>query len=150
MSPEQAEGRQVDARSDVFSFGAVLYEMLTGPPAVRGGSTPALISAILRDQPPPIRSVRPRCLRRTSRPSSIARSQRIRRTRYADGAAMHAELAAAQARLTRSADCRWRRRAVLVPVALAVLAAAAFGVWQMVQARDPLGPARGDSRRSSG
>lgn len=53
MSPEQAEGRPVDARSDIFSFGSVLYEMLTGRPAFRGDSILSTIAAILRDTPAP-------------------------------------------------------------------------------------------------
>jgi formylglycine-generating enzyme required for sulfatase activity len=59
MSPEQAEGRPVDARSDVFSFGAVLYEMLTGKRPFEGASELKLLSAILRDTPPRVRSLRP-------------------------------------------------------------------------------------------
>jgi serine/threonine protein kinase len=53
MSPEQAEGKKLDARSDIFSFGAVLYEMVTGQRAFRGESTISTISAILHDDPKP-------------------------------------------------------------------------------------------------
>ncbi|MFN0121465.1 MAG: protein kinase domain-containing protein, partial [Blastocatellia bacterium] len=52
MSPEQAEGRDADHRSDIFSFGLILYEMLAGRRAFAGDSAAALISAILRDDPP--------------------------------------------------------------------------------------------------
>lgn len=54
MSPEQAEGRTVDARSDVFSFGSVLYEMLTGKRAFDAPSSAALLAAVMRDDPTPI------------------------------------------------------------------------------------------------
>jgi len=53
MSPEQAQGRPADARSDVFSFGAVLYEMLTGKRAFGGGSMLETLSAVVHDEPPP-------------------------------------------------------------------------------------------------
>jgi dienelactone hydrolase len=59
MSPEQAEGRPVDARSDVFSFGALLYEMLTGKRPFEGASELSLLSAILREAPPKVRSLAP-------------------------------------------------------------------------------------------
>jgi eukaryotic-like serine/threonine-protein kinase len=55
MSPEQADGRKVDARSDVFSFGSVLYEMVTGRRAFEGTGFPAIVAAVLRDEPAPLR-----------------------------------------------------------------------------------------------
>jgi serine/threonine protein kinase len=51
MSPEQATGRKVDARSDVFSFGAMLYEMVTGRAAFAGNSRAETFAAVLREQP---------------------------------------------------------------------------------------------------
>ena len=58
MSPEQAEGKPIDARSDIFSFGSVLYEMLTGKRAFEGQSSAALLSAIMRDDPKPLNEVK--------------------------------------------------------------------------------------------
>jgi len=52
MSPEQVRGKPADARSDIFSFGAVLYEMLAGRRAFRGDSAADLMSAILKEDPP--------------------------------------------------------------------------------------------------
>ena len=52
MSPEQAQGKPIDARSEVFSFGAVLYELLAGRRAFEGSSTAQVLSAVLRDEPP--------------------------------------------------------------------------------------------------
>jgi serine/threonine-protein kinase len=51
MSPEQAQGLRIDARSDIFSFGTVLYEMLTGERAFQGSSGLATLTAVLRDNP---------------------------------------------------------------------------------------------------
>jgi eukaryotic-like serine/threonine-protein kinase len=53
MSPEQAEGKATDARTDIFSFGTVLYEMITGRRAFSSESMASTLSAILRDQPKP-------------------------------------------------------------------------------------------------
>jgi predicted ATPase len=57
MSPEQANGDDVDFRSDQFSFGAVLYEMINGHPAFPGRGRAEIMAAIVRDQPPPSRNV---------------------------------------------------------------------------------------------
>src|SRR5881396_3224544 len=54
LSPEQAEGKPLDPRSDVFSFGAVLYEILSGSRAFEGSSTVQVLSAVLRDDPKPL------------------------------------------------------------------------------------------------
>jgi serine/threonine protein kinase len=76
MSPEQAQGKKVDTRSDIFSFGVVLYEMATGERAFQGDSTLTTLSAILRDEvrplaefapeaPPQLEQVIRRCLKKT-------------------------------------------------------------------------------------
>jgi serine/threonine protein kinase len=59
MSPEQAEGKHVDARSDIFSFGSVLYEMVTGKRAFEGRSGISTLSSILRDDVKPIYEAAP-------------------------------------------------------------------------------------------
>jgi eukaryotic-like serine/threonine-protein kinase len=59
MAPEQLEGRDVDARADIFAFGAVLYEMLTGKRAFDGKSQASVIAAILSTDPPPVSSLQP-------------------------------------------------------------------------------------------
>jgi serine/threonine protein kinase len=76
MSPEQAQGKKVDTRSDIFSFGVVLYEMVTGSRAFEGDSTLTTLSAILRDDVRPVAEFAPdappqlellikRCLRKS-------------------------------------------------------------------------------------
>jgi serine/threonine protein kinase len=59
MSPEQASGRPADSRSDQFSFGVVLYEMLTGRRAFQESTAVETLSAIIRDDPPPINQLSP-------------------------------------------------------------------------------------------
>ena len=59
MSPEQLEGRPVDARTDIFSLGSTLYEMATGKRPFDGRSQAAVVSAILASEPPPVSAVRP-------------------------------------------------------------------------------------------
>jgi eukaryotic-like serine/threonine-protein kinase len=54
MSPEQAEAKPLDGRSDIFSFGIVLYQMLAGRPPFQGGTKISILSAILHEVPPPI------------------------------------------------------------------------------------------------
>jgi Tol biopolymer transport system component len=59
MAPEQVRAQPADARSDIFSFGAVLYEMLTGRRAFQGGSAVETANAILKQDPPPLSDLEP-------------------------------------------------------------------------------------------
>jgi Tol biopolymer transport system component len=59
MSPEQAEGKTVDTRSDIFSLGIVFYEMLTGERPFSGGTAASIVSSVLRDTPRPIGELQP-------------------------------------------------------------------------------------------
>jgi tetratricopeptide (TPR) repeat protein len=59
MSPEQASGEQVDARSDVYALGCVLYEMLSGEPPFTGRTAQAVLARHLQERPPSLRVVRP-------------------------------------------------------------------------------------------
>jgi TolB-like protein len=87
MAPEQAEGRPLDARSDIFSFGAVIYELITGRRAFPGDSMATVLSSVLRDSPSPLGSVAPpglepvlmRCLRK----NAAERYQEMREVRSA-------------------------------------------------------------------
>jgi Tol biopolymer transport system component/predicted Ser/Thr protein kinase len=85
MSPEQAEGKKVDARSDIFSFGSLLYEMVTGRRAFQGDSRLSTLSAVLREEPKPasqiveglpreLERIIARCLRKSPerRPQTMA------------------------------------------------------------------------------
>ena len=54
LAPEQLEGKEADARTDIFAFGAVVYKMVTGKKTFEGGSQASLISAIMSSQPQPM------------------------------------------------------------------------------------------------
>jgi serine/threonine protein kinase len=56
MAPEQVRGRPADQRSDIFTFGAILYEMVTGDRAFRGDSSVEAMNAILKEEPPPLQT----------------------------------------------------------------------------------------------
>jgi eukaryotic-like serine/threonine-protein kinase len=98
MSPEQAEGKPIDARSDVFSFGSALYEMVTGRRAFQGESTTSTLSAILRDTPMSLRKAR------ADVPAALEKIvnrclEKNRESRYASGAEVWQDLTAAQSQL---------------------------------------------------
>jgi dienelactone hydrolase len=127
LSPEQAEGFPVDARSDVFSFGVVLYEMLTGEKPFDRGSLAGTLSSILRDTPPSVRKFSP------ATPRDLARLverciDKNRDKRFRTAAEVQDALLACLARL-RSPRYRvgriLRRKKVLVPVVLLLTAVAA-------------------------
>jgi eukaryotic-like serine/threonine-protein kinase len=59
MSPEQIEGQEADARSDIFAFGLVLYELITGQRAFQGKTRSSMVASILKDQPRPLSELQP-------------------------------------------------------------------------------------------
>ena len=128
MSPEQAQGRPVDARSDVFSFGAVLYEMLAGRRAFGGDSDVAALTAVLTADPAPLRGVA------RDVDAIVQRAlQKAPEARYPDGRALHAAVSAVAARGNR--ESAWRQPSVVAIMALALIAVLAYGAWETVQAR---------------
>jgi len=136
MSPEQVEGRPLDARSDIFSFGAVLYELLTGQRPFRGESAASIMSAILREAPKPVRTVRHEVPRRLE--TILNRClDKNREARYASTADLHEQLLACAAELRgRSAGFRALLQPhVSVPVSLVLVAAVAATVWFGVRSR---------------
>jgi serine/threonine protein kinase len=127
MSPEQAEGKPVDVRSDLFSFGVVLYEMLCGERPFRGSSMATLVSAILRDRPKSPGDLRPDV------PSDLERVvfrclEKDPAQRYASAVDLCEDLRRCQERLVGSGGdgLRLRRRAVALLVASIVVVG---GLW---------------------
>ncbi len=130
MSPEQAEAKPLDARSDLFSFGAVLYELLTGQRAFQGDSAASMMSAILRDTPVPARKLRPEVPRRLE--VILNRClEKNKNARYASAADLHEELLACEAALLgRSTGLRaLLQPRVAGPVSLLLAAAVAGAAW---------------------
>ena len=143
MSPEQAEGLAVDHRSDLFSFGILLYQMATGKNPFQRGHTVSTLAAILKDTPPPVEPERGplppelveivrRCLEKSPD------------RRYASTVELRDRLRALQATLASgsfaggapaSAIGLLRRPRVAVPLALGLLGAVALGGWLVVRSR---------------
>jgi serine/threonine protein kinase len=90
MSPEQLQGKEVDARSDLFSFGCVLYELLTSKRAFEGTSAASVIAAILEREPEPIKTTPPldRLIRRCLQKDPDDRFQTARDLKYNLGLAI--------------------------------------------------------------
>jgi tRNA A-37 threonylcarbamoyl transferase component Bud32 len=133
MSPEQAEGKPVDARSDVFSLGAVIHEMLTGRRLFHGDSYLRTLTAILRDTPPALATTRPDVPAKLERIVTRALAKRPE-DRYPTAAGMEEDLAeihrgSAGAEATRPA---WRRRAAVLGACL-FLAAGGAGAWRIAE-----------------
>jgi eukaryotic-like serine/threonine-protein kinase len=129
MSPEQAEGLPVDGRTDIFSLGAVLYEMLTGRRAFEGGSELGLLTAVLREDPVPIRALRSGVPERVSDVVHRCLAKKLE-ARYADAAELRADLAACRAQLAPVVPVARRRALVLIPVVVVLVVFAALLAWQ--------------------
>ena len=132
MAPEQLEGKEVDARADIFAFGGMLYEMLTGKRPFEGKSQASLIGAILDHQPPPVTSLQPltpailddvvsRCLEKNPDDRWQSARDLKRQLEWIAGHSMSGATAA-----TTSASPRGAPRGRIIAIAAAVLATAAI------------------------
>jgi serine/threonine-protein kinase len=141
MSPEQARGRPVDARTDIWAFGAVLYEMLTGRRAFDGEDTTEVLGAVVRLDPdwealpgrvtPRIRQVLRACLQKNPK-QRIAHVQDVR---LALEGVFETETAAAALEDTREPLAWWRQPRWLSVVAAGILLAAGLGAGWAVGSR---------------
>jgi Tol biopolymer transport system component/tRNA A-37 threonylcarbamoyl transferase component Bud32 len=156
MSPEQAEGKKVDARSDIFSFGSLLYEMVTGRRAFAGASKISTLTAILHIEPPPVGEVAPnipaeleRIIVRCLRKDSDRRAQNMADIRLAleelreesESGRFSTQLAAAASARPPAHSPR-RLAAIIAGVVVLVAAAAGVGWWLLK--RHPSAPARSE------
>ncbi len=91
MSPEQARGEALDQRTDIFSFGAVLYEMATGKPAFQGKTSAVVFKAILDEAPPPMLQRNPILPQRLNEVVSKA-LEKDRNLRYQSAAELRTDL----------------------------------------------------------
>jgi serine/threonine protein kinase/tetratricopeptide (TPR) repeat protein len=141
MSPEQAEGKKVDARSDIFSFGSLLYEMLTGRRAFRRDSPALTLAAVLYLEPPPLPAEIPqeleRAVTRCLRKDPARRFQTMADLKVTleelKAESDSGKLSSAQA----PPHPRKNRflRAALAATAVLVLAAASVFLWQRAHAK---------------
>ncbi|MBM3765174.1 MAG: DUF5050 domain-containing protein [Acidobacteria bacterium] len=131
MSPEQAEGKSVDTRSDIFSFGCVLYEMASGRKAFLGDSKLATMSAILREEPAPLQNV-PADLEKTI--ARCLRKDPKRRTQHIGDVRIALEEVENAAPVIVKKTLRW-------PWAVAAVALLAIAAWKFIP-RETAAPQR--------
>jgi Tol biopolymer transport system component len=127
MSPEQAQAKPVDARSDIFSFGSVLYEMVTGRRAFRGESNMSTLAAIINQEPAPLGAEVPHDLEKIV--ARCLRKDLARRFQHMDDVKIALEELKEESDSGKLAPAApqpaRRRRRWLLPAALVLLAAAA-------------------------
>jgi Tol biopolymer transport system component len=140
MAPEQLEGQEADARTDIFALGAVLYEMTTGRRAFDGRTRTSLIAAIVGSDPPPIRSTQP--LTPTALEHVIAtclEKEPDRRWQSAHDVASELWWIAGGSAIDQMPVRRAKRRlATIAMIALALVAAAAIGMLFRERTKPPV------------
>jgi serine/threonine protein kinase len=122
MSPEQIRGETLDVRTDLFSFGLVMYEMATGLHAFTGHTDPQLHAAILNTTPTPVREVNPQIPAKLERIVKKA-IEKDRETRYQTASEIRAELEALKREVSTT---RIRRRVAVAAGSVTLLLAGAF------------------------
>ncbi|HET7746706.1 MAG TPA: protein kinase, partial [Vicinamibacteria bacterium] len=138
MAPEQVEGRLADARTDIFALGTVLHEMLAGRRPFEGASSAAVASAILRADPPRLRSLRPECPLALERliEGCLAKDPDERWQSVHDVKRQLEGMATEEAVRPASARSPWALR---LPWLLALALAAALAAAVLIRARSPAG-----------
>lgn len=152
MSPEQAEGRQVDHRSDIFSFGVVMYQALTGERPFKGDSYASIVSALMTKEPRPISEIKPdtpfllsrlvmRCLCKERR-QRFQSMREVRAILEETKATIEAggSLKSSSLRFLKSKAETSRRAWIFAPLALAAIVAASFGLYRYFQYQPPQPP----------
>jgi serine/threonine protein kinase len=146
MSPEQVRGEAVDHRSDIFAFGAVLYEMLTGRNPFRRGTVPETLAAILQDDPPAwvgdgsmVSARLMRLARRCLEKAPDARFQSARDVTIVLGDEAF-EMSAGPALTPRTPRMRTASAALLVGLACLALGAAGATLWRRAPAANGAAP----------
>jgi len=148
MAPEQLEGRDADARTDIFACGAVLHEMLTGRPAFQGQSQASLIGAILKDDPPPVSAIQPRApyaldrlVRKCLAKDADARWQSARdlldELKWIAEAGDQLSAVPVPAATTAGALGRWRRVAIVTAAMLLLTVLTASLTWLLTRPASP-------------
>jgi serine/threonine protein kinase/Tol biopolymer transport system component len=146
MSPEQVRGEELDARTDLFSFGVVLYQMATGRQAFSGGTSGLVFNAILEREP-----VSPLLLNRAIQPALAEFLNRAlekdRDLRYQTAADMRADLERLRRKEESSSSGSavfpdrkrrwWKKRRVQLAAALGLLAGATFAAWLFARPQPP-------------
>jgi serine/threonine protein kinase len=138
MSPEQVRGEKLDARTDLFSFGLVLYEMATGKRAFAGDTGPELQEAILTQVPSPVRKVNPELPAKLEQIIGKA-LEKDRDARYQSASEMRSDLESLRQRIEPRRRPRLRTMAVAV-AAILLLASAAFWFSRRQSASEILPP----------
>jgi hypothetical protein len=146
MSPEQAEAKSVDARSDIFSFGALLYEMLTGRRAFQGDSKMSTLAAVLNREPEPLEKIAPEVPHEVSRIVQRCLRKEPNRRMHSmvdvklvlEEAKEESEAGATAAPNAARPAARWRKAVVGATILLVAVAGA--GVWIVRDKQAPPGP----------
>ncbi len=146
MSPEQAEGKKLDSRSDIFSFGLVLYEMVTGLRAFSGATPMATLTAILRDEPKalgetgePVPAELERIIGRCLRKNPARRFQHMEDLKVALEEVKE-ESESGNLTVSPVAAKSSRRTALMLTVSAAALLIGVFGAWWMMKSPKPALP----------
>jgi len=128
MSPEQGEGKPLDAATDVFSFGIVLYEMLTQARPFQGDSVFAILNAIIHKEPPPLKKIRPDVSPELRRIVSKC-LEKDRAKRYPSATELRQDLLAYRSASSLTVSSLVRNPRVLIPALVVFLAIAAVAGW---------------------